>query len=89
VTELLRRTTQAVRGAMSPQGFNLGMNLGRVAGAGIDQHCHFHVVPIRGLHDLDFGNQDPNPDPAMMDRAAITIREELRRLGFSEFVADD
>jgi len=21
-------------------------------------HCHFHIVPIRGLHDLDFGNQD-------------------------------
>ncbi len=47
-------------------------------------HVHFHVVPIRGLHDLDFGNQDPNPDEAMMDSAADTIREELRRLGFSE-----
>lgn len=47
-------------------------------------HAHFHVVPIRGVHDLDFGNQDPNPDEAMMDRAAETIREELRRLGFSE-----
>ncbi|HKB18211.1 MAG TPA: HIT family protein [Candidatus Dormibacteraeota bacterium] len=44
-------------------------------------HCHFHVVPIRGLHDLDFGNQDPNPDPKMMDDAADTIRRELRRLG--------
>src|SRR6266853_2272506 len=41
-------------------------------------HCHFHVVPIRGLHDLDFGNQDPNPDEGMMDQAAETIREELR-----------
>jgi len=47
-------------------------------------HVHFHVVPIRDLHDLDFGNQDPNPDQAMMDQAAETIREELRRLGFSE-----
>ena len=47
-------------------------------------HCHFHVVPIRGLHDLDFGNQDPNPDPAMMDQAANTIRTELRRLGCSQ-----
>ncbi len=52
-------------------------------------HVHFHVVPIRGLHDLDFGNQDPNPDPAMMDRAAATLREELRRLGFSSFVTED
>lgn len=47
-------------------------------------HCHFHVVPIRGLHDLDFGNQDPDPDPKMMDEAADSIRRELRRLGYSQ-----
>jgi histidine triad (HIT) family protein len=47
-------------------------------------HVHFHVVPIRGVHDLDFGNQDPNPDEAMMDEAAEALRVELKRLGFSE-----
>ena len=47
-------------------------------------HCHFHVVPIRALHDLDFGNQDPNPDAALMDSAAETIRRELRRLGLGQ-----
>ena len=47
-------------------------------------HCHFHVVPIRGLHDLDFGNQDPDPDPEMMDEAAETVRRELRRLGYQQ-----
>ena len=47
-------------------------------------HCHIHVVPIRGVHDLDFGNQDPDPDPAMMDDAAETLRRELRKLGHSE-----
>jgi histidine triad (HIT) family protein len=47
-------------------------------------HCHIHVVPIRGVHDLDFGHQDPNPDPGMMDDAAATIRRELRKLGYIE-----
>jgi len=47
-------------------------------------HVHFHVVPIRGVHDLDFGNQDPNPDPTVMDQAADTIRRELRKFGYQE-----
>jgi len=56
-----------------------------LAVAGLEvPHCHIHVVPIRGVHDLDFGNQDPNPDPAMMDDAAATIRRELKKLGYAE-----
>jgi histidine triad (HIT) family protein len=47
-------------------------------------HAHFHVVPIRGVHDLDFGNQDPNPDEGMMEKAAEAIRAELKLLGFAE-----
>ena len=44
-------------------------------------HVHVHVVPIRGPHDLNFDNQDPNPDPAMMKKAGESLREELRRRG--------
>jgi histidine triad (HIT) family protein len=47
-------------------------------------HVHFHVVPIRGVHDLDFGNQDPSPNADTMDRAAETIRTELRKLGYAQ-----
>jgi histidine triad (HIT) family protein len=47
-------------------------------------HVHFHVVPIRGVHDLDFGNQDPSPDAAVMDDDAKTIRRELRKLGHAQ-----
>jgi histidine triad (HIT) family protein len=47
-------------------------------------HVHFHVVPIRGVHDLDFGNQDPSPDAVIMDRAAETIRRELRKLRYDQ-----
>ncbi len=45
---LLQRSIRALREASSPAGFNLGMNLGRVAGAGIVDHVHLHVVPRWG-----------------------------------------
>jgi hypothetical protein len=35
------------------------------------------------MHDLDFDNQDPNPDAGVMDEAAASIRRELRSLGFA------
>lgn len=44
-------------------------------------HVHLHLVPIQTVHDLDFANQDPNPDPTAMDRAAATVRVALRSLG--------
>ena len=49
-------------------------------------HLHIHVVPIRDMHDLDFGNQDPSPDPKVMDDAAQALRDGVRKLGFGESV---
>ncbi len=42
---LMQRAVGALRQEMDPHGFNLGANLGRVAGAGIPGHVHWHVVP--------------------------------------------
>jgi ATP adenylyltransferase len=44
-TQLLQRSIRALKEVSAPDGFNLGMNLGRVAGAGIPGHVHWHVVP--------------------------------------------
>ena len=42
-------------------------------------HLHIHVIPMRGMHDLDFRNQDPDPDPKMMDDAARAISDGLEK----------
>lgn len=42
---LMEISVRVLKEAMSPDGFNIGINLGRAAGAGIDDHIHVHVVP--------------------------------------------
>jgi ATP adenylyltransferase len=50
---LLNRGLAALRQAMGPDGFNLGANLGHVAGAGVEDHVHIHAVP-RWAGDTNF-----------------------------------
>ncbi|TAK35195.1 MAG: HIT domain-containing protein [Chloroflexota bacterium] len=47
-TTLLSASMGILRAAVSPHGFNVGMNIGKVAGAGIDEHVHMHIVPRWG-----------------------------------------
>jgi ATP adenylyltransferase len=51
--ELSRRAITALKKTYSPDGFNIGINLGEAAGAGIREHYHLHVVP-RWLGDANF-----------------------------------
>jgi histidine triad (HIT) family protein len=47
-------------------------------------HVHLHLVPIAGVHDLDFANAELAPNPDDLDAAADRIRAALRALGHSE-----
>ena len=49
----LKRTITVLKGALKPEGFNVGANIGRVAGAGMPDHVHLHVVP-RWSGDTNF-----------------------------------
>ncbi len=45
IMRMVRECVQILRKVMRPDGFNVGLNLGAAAGAGVESHLHFHVVP--------------------------------------------
>ncbi|HSE98978.1 MAG TPA: HIT domain-containing protein [Blastocatellia bacterium] len=51
--ELAKRAERALESEYDPDGFNIGLNLGRAAGAGVAEHLHMHVVP-RWSGDANF-----------------------------------
>ena len=51
--DLCELATRLLRAALNPQGVNLGMNIGRCAGAGLPGHAHMHIVP-RWSGDVNF-----------------------------------
>jgi ATP adenylyltransferase len=42
---MVKKTIGVLKKVMNPEGFNVGLNLGKVAGAGVEEHMHFHIVP--------------------------------------------
>ena len=50
---ILQRSLIILKEAFQPHGFNVGLNQGKIAGAGIEEHLHFHVVP-RWVGDINF-----------------------------------
>jgi ATP adenylyltransferase len=53
IMQLAQQAQRALAAAYNPEGFNLGMNLGACAGAGVDGHLHLHVLP-RWKGDTNF-----------------------------------
>ena len=77
---LVRRCTNALKAVMKPDGFNIGINLGKVAGAGIEEHLHIHIVPRWG-GDTNFMPviADTGVLPQALAETAAKIRTELAR----------
>ncbi|MCK4519684.1 MAG: HIT domain-containing protein [Candidatus Omnitrophica bacterium] len=53
MNKVLIKIKSALKKTLNPAGFNIGMNIGKVAGAGIDKHIHIHIVP-RWLGDINY-----------------------------------
>jgi ATP adenylyltransferase len=77
---LARRLEQAFRDEYKPDGVNLGMNLGRAAGAGIADHIHMHVVP-RWSGDTSFMTvvSDTRVLPETPEQACERLRKRFAR----------
>jgi ATP adenylyltransferase len=51
--KMVKKSISILREFMKPDGFNIGINLGKVAGAGVEEHMHYHIVP-RWYGDTNF-----------------------------------
>jgi ATP adenylyltransferase len=74
IMSFLKQMIKALARVMHPDGFNIGSNISRSAGAGIDAHVHFHIVPR--------WNGDTNFMPILADTKLISedIKETLIKL---------
>lgn len=74
VMSLLKQMSRVLQSVSHPDGFNIGSNIGRTAGAGIDQHVHFHIIPR--------WNGDTNFMPILADTKLISedMKETLGKL---------
>jgi ATP adenylyltransferase len=78
--KLTRRCVNVLTALMKPDGFNIGINLGKVAGAGVEGHLHIHIVP-RWNGDTNFMPVLANTRvlPQALDELAAKLRAELTK----------
>jgi ATP adenylyltransferase len=75
---MAQRVQLALAAIYKPEGFNLGMNLGRCAGAGVTGHIHLHVLP-RWIGDANFMTtvSETRMEPEDLETTYVKLREGL------------
>jgi ATP adenylyltransferase len=75
---MLKRMKAALTATFQPHGFNIGINLGAAAGAGIEQHLHIHLVP-RWRNDANFmtTTAETRVHPSDLDTVYQAIKKQL------------
>ena len=78
ILKLLQCVKKAIQNSMNPDGFNIGLNLGRAAGAGIENHLHWHIVP-RWNGDINFFPVigQTNVLPEALEETAAKLRQAI------------
>ncbi|RLF88941.1 HIT family hydrolase [Thermococci archaeon] len=85
IMKLAALVMKAIRKVMKPDGFNLGFNIGKVAGAGIDGHVHLHIVP-RWNGDTNFMPviADTKVIPESLEQAYDEIKQAIEEIENAE-----
>jgi ATP adenylyltransferase len=77
LTKLIRESQKVLSLTIKPQGFNVGMNFGRCAGAGLPNHFHIHIVP-RWEGDTNFMNVCSDSD--VISQSLMELLEQLKQI---------
>lgn len=77
LTRMVRESQKVLSAAIKPHGFNVGMNFGRCAGAGLPGHLHVHIVP-RWDGDTNFINVCSDTD--VISQSLTELFEQLRQI---------
>jgi len=73
--DIIKKGLELLKEVMEPAGFNIGLNMGKVAGAGIAEHLHTHIVP-RWQGDTNF--MPVLSDTKVISEALISTYRKLR-----------
>lgn len=76
--DLIKKSSKILKRVLKPHGFNIGINIGKVSGAGVDKHLHFHIVP-RWMGDTNFMPviSDTKVIPQSLDELYSLLKREF------------
>ena len=77
LTKLIRESQKALSLTLKPHGFNVGMNFGRCAGAGLPEHFHIHIVP---RWDGDTNFMSVCSDTKVISQSLAELFEQLKQI---------
>jgi len=80
IMELIKKSVKVLKKLLKPDGFNIGLNLGKMAGAGLENHIHFHIVP-RWNGDTNFMPVISNTKviPQSLSELYLKLTEEFKK----------